>query len=99
MSTEFFLSCYIVMLFLQTVHIFEEIGMKAYELVGSTTVFCRPVSLSCPPPVLPRSHPRPAFEGMVESALFGESKEQSQIAYLGIRHLEVACSDLRPGSG
>ncbi len=35
MSTNHFLILYLIMLFLQTVHIFEEIGFKAYEVVGS----------------------------------------------------------------
>jgi len=35
MSDNLFLILYLIMLFLQTVHIFEEIGFKAYEVVGS----------------------------------------------------------------
>ncbi len=35
MPTNHFLILYMIMLFLQTVHIFEEIGFKAYEVVGS----------------------------------------------------------------
>ena len=35
MSTNHFIILYLIMLFLQTVHIFEEIGFKAYEVVGS----------------------------------------------------------------
>ncbi len=35
MSTNHFLILYLIMLFLQTVHIFEEISFKAYEVVGS----------------------------------------------------------------
>ena len=35
MSDNLFLILYLMMLFLQTVHIFEEIGFKAYEVVGS----------------------------------------------------------------
>lgn len=35
MSTNHFFILYLIMLFLQTVHIFEEIGFKAYEVVGS----------------------------------------------------------------
>lgn len=35
MSDNHFLILYLIMLFLQTVHIFEEIGFKAYEIAGS----------------------------------------------------------------
>ncbi len=35
MSDNYFLILYLIMLFLQTVHIFEEIGFKAYEIAGS----------------------------------------------------------------
>lgn len=35
MSSSPLLILYIIMLFLQTIHIFEEIASKAYELVGS----------------------------------------------------------------
>ena len=35
MSDNLFLILYLMMLFLQTVHIFEEIGSKVYEVVGS----------------------------------------------------------------
>jgi len=35
MSNNLLLFFYIIMLFLQTIHIFEEIGFKAYEMVGS----------------------------------------------------------------
>jgi len=35
MPDNYFLILYLIMLFLQTVHIFEEIGFKAYEVVGS----------------------------------------------------------------
>ena len=35
MSDNHFIILYLTMLFLQTVHIFEEIGFKAYEVVGS----------------------------------------------------------------
>lgn len=35
MVDNYFFILYLIMLFLQTVHIFEEIGFKAYEVVGS----------------------------------------------------------------
>jgi len=35
MPNNYFIILYLIMLFLQTVHIFEEIGFKAYEVVGS----------------------------------------------------------------
>jgi len=35
MSDNLFLILYLSMLFLQTVHLFEEIGFRAYEIVGS----------------------------------------------------------------
>lgn len=35
MTTDLLLLSYIAMLFLQTIHIFEEIGSQAYELAGS----------------------------------------------------------------
>lgn len=35
MVDNYFYILYLIMLFLQTVHIFEEIGFKAYEVVGS----------------------------------------------------------------
>ena len=45
MTTEIFISCFLGMLFLQTVHIFEEIGMRAYELVGSLEKYLKVASL------------------------------------------------------
>ena len=41
MSHDLFLILYVSMVFLQTVHIFEEISMKAYELVGSLQKYLR----------------------------------------------------------
>jgi hypothetical protein len=45
MSTNIFMSLYLIMLFFQMMHIFEEIALQAYKLAGSLNKYLRVASL------------------------------------------------------